>query len=109
MNKTPVEFTVQELNAILKSPKKIFILDVRQDWEVDIAPLKGAVHICLDDLPHNLERLPPQHEPFVVICHHGVRSLKVSSWLRQQGYQAINLKGGIEAWSEEIDPTVPKY
>ena len=105
----PVEYTAKELDAVLRSPHTIFILDVRQDWEVDIAPLKGAVHIDLDDLPGNLHRLPDPHEPFVVICHHGVRSLKVSLWLRQQGYQAINLKGGINAWSEEIDPTVPKY
>jgi len=109
MTKTPVEFDVQELNAALESPEWMFVLDVRQDWEVDIASLKGAVHICPEDLPHNLSCLPAPHEPFVVICHHGVRSLKVSAWLREQGYQAINLKGGIDAWSENIDPTVPRY
>lgn len=106
---TPREFTVKELDSVLRSPKPIFVLDVRQAWEVEIAPLKGALNICLEDLPSQLDQLPPQSDPFVVICHHGVRSLKVALWLRQQGYRAINLKGGINAWSEEIDPTVPKY
>jgi rhodanese-related sulfurtransferase len=109
MTKAPMEITAQELDTALKNSERMFILDVRQDWEVDLAPLRGAVHICLDDLPANLERLPTHHDPFVVVCHHGVRSLKASTWLREQGYQAINLKGGIDAWSEEIDPTVPRY
>ena len=105
----PRQYTVRELDSILRSPKDIFILDVRQPWEVDVAPLRGAVNIPLEDLPERLHELPDQSDPFVVLCHHGVRSLKVSLWLQQQGYRAINLKGGIDAWSEEIDPTIPKY
>ena len=64
----PREFTVKELDSILRSPRPIFVLDVRQDWEVDIAPLKGALNICLEDLPSKLDRLPSHGEPFVMTC-----------------------------------------
>lgn len=106
---TPREFTVRELSSVLRSPQKVFLLDVRQPWEVDIASLPGAVNIPLDELHNRLDELPAPSDPFVVLCHHGVRSLNVSLWLRQQGYRAINLKGGIDAWSNEIDETIAKY
>ncbi len=109
MKNTPMELTVQELNTLLKTPHKIFVLDVRQDWEVDIARLQGSVHIPLDSIADHLSDLPPYPEAFVVMCHHGVRSLKVTTWLRERGYQAINLKGGIDAWTKEIDPEIPRY
>jgi rhodanese-related sulfurtransferase len=85
-------------------------LDVREPWELAMAHIDGALAMPMGDVPARaFQELDPE-ERLVVLCHHGMRSLNVTVWLRNQGYeQAQSLRGGIDAWSAEIDPGVRRY
>lgn len=85
------------------------VLDVREPWEVEVAALAGATAVPMGEVPARVAELP-RDVPLVVMCHHGARSYRVMAWLRAQGLaNAVNLAGGIDAWSREVDPTVPGY
>jgi rhodanese-related sulfurtransferase len=85
------------------------VLDVREAWEVEICRLAGALHIPMGSLLMRADELP-QDRAIVVMCHHGMRSLQVTQWLRGQGRQDVaNLRGGIDAWAREIDPSMASY
>ena len=85
------------------------LLDVREPWEVETASLPGATLIPMGDIPSRLQELDPD-QPTVVLCHHGARSLNVTMWLRQQGFEHVqSLAGGIDGWSRSIDPSIPRY
>ena len=86
------------------------LLDVREPWEYATASIAGAVNIPMGEMTSRAHaELDPDH-PIVVLCHHGARSLSVTMWLRNQGYDHVqSLAGGIEHWSRAIDPTVPRY
>lgn len=85
------------------------VLDVREPQEWDICHLPGAVLIPLGDLPQRIGELDPQ-VPVVCQCRSGIRSARAAQFLRLQGFRDVrNLTGGILAWSDEVDPTVPKY
>jgi rhodanese-related sulfurtransferase len=85
------------------------LLDIREPQEVAAASIEGSVHIPMNTVPANLDRLP-KDVPLVVMCHVGGRSAQVTHWLRAQGYDnAVNLDGGIVAWSAEIDPNVGRH
>ena len=85
------------------------LLDVREAWEVDICKLPGSQNIPMQTLPLHLESLDATKET-VVICHHGVRSMQVVMYLERQGFSALyNLRGGVAAWAEEVDPDFPCY
>ena len=104
------EITVKELKELQASEKPPVLVDVREPWEVATASLPGALVIPMGEIPtrYNNELDPDQH--IIVMCHHGARSLNVTAWLRNQGYeQTQSLAGGIDQWSREIDPTVPLY
>ena len=91
------------------------LLDVREPWEFQTAQIEGSKHIPMGDIPMgdipsraHQELDPDEH--IVVVCHHGVRSLSVTNWLRQQGFDKVqSMRGGIDAWSRQIDPKVPLY
>jgi rhodanese-related sulfurtransferase len=104
------EITAEETQAKLKSGETITLLDVREPWEYDVAHIEGSKHIPMGDIPAraNNELDPEQH--IIVVCHHGVRSMNVTAWLRQQGFEmAQSMRGGIDQWSRAIDPKVPLY
>jgi rhodanese-related sulfurtransferase len=84
------------------------LLDVREVWEHELGALSGARHIPMDELEARAGELDAAQE-LVVYCHHGQRSAAVVQWLRRQGVPALNLQGGIDAWAEEVDPSVPRY
>jgi rhodanese-related sulfurtransferase len=89
--------------------EEIFVLDVREPQEIEIAPFPGAAHIPMGDIPSRLTELDPDRET-VVVCHHGVRSAQVAMYLARMGFESVlNLSGGIDAWSEEADPSTPRY
>lgn len=85
------------------------LLDVRTPMEHDIARIEGATLIPLQELPRRADELP--REGLIVIhCHHGGRSAQAVEFLRSRGFEETrNLEGGINAWSLEIDPSVPRY
>jgi rhodanese-related sulfurtransferase len=104
-----LEIDVETLAAWRKAGRPHAVLDVREPWEVALATFPGALTVPMREIPARVAELP--HDvPLVVLCHHGSRSLRVTYWLRAQGLtRAVNLRGGIDAWSSRIDPTVPLY
>ena len=103
------EITVAELRRRLDEGQPLTVLDVRNPQEYDIARIEGSVLIPLHELQDRIGELDPA-ATIVAHCHHGARSARAVQLLRQMGYdRAINLAGGIDAWSEEIDPSVPRY
>jgi rhodanese-related sulfurtransferase len=101
--------SVQELKQRLDTDKKPFLLDVREPYEYSLAKLEGSVLIPLGTLPQSVEKLDRNAE-IVAYCHHGMRSADAVGFLLQQGFTNVkNLVGGIDAWSVQIDPTVPRY
>jgi adenylyltransferase/sulfurtransferase len=87
------------------------MIDVRQPWESDVARLPGSLLIPLNELPQRLQEVPNEPTVTVVVyCHHGVRSLSAVTYLQRLGYLHVrSLAGGIDAWSCEVDPAVPRY
>jgi adenylyltransferase/sulfurtransferase len=103
------ETTVEELKGRLDRQENVFILDVRNPEEYQICRIAGSTLIPLPELPHRFRELDRERE-LIVHCKSGMRSAKATQFLRQQGFQNVkNLKGGIHAWAEKIDPTMPKY
>jgi len=101
--------SVQELKQRLDTDKKPFLLDVREPYEYSLAKLEGSVLIPLGTLPQSVEKLDRNAE-IVAYCHHGMRSADAVGFLLQQGFTNVkNLVGGIDAWSVQVDPTVPRY
>lgn len=100
----------QHLQAYLQSTETApLLLDVREPWEFERARIEGSELIPLMRLPQHAGQLDPARE-IVVICHHGVRSQQAAHFLEQNGFNnVINLVGGINAWSREVDPQIPVY
>jgi rhodanese-related sulfurtransferase len=103
------EITPTALKALLESPQPPLVLDVREHWEREAARLPGTVDIPMLEVPQRLAELP-RDRTIVVMCHGGVRSLKVAHFLAQNGYtQLANLTGGIHAWACDVDPSTGTY
>lgn len=101
--------TVTELKARIDKGEDLMILDVREEDEHQFCCLQGSVLIPLKQVPDRLSELDPKKE-IVVHCRSGGRSLRVATYLKQHGYDKVsNLTGGILAWSDQIDPSIPKY
>jgi len=108
--KVDYELSTAELKTLLDRGAEITLLDVREPWEHAMSRIAGSKHMPMGEVParFNQELDPDSH--IVVICHHGVRSMNVTAWLRQQGFENVqSLRGGIDRWAREIDPTVPLY
>jgi adenylyltransferase/sulfurtransferase len=102
------QITVKELKARRDAGEDVFLLDVREPYEFQIAQIGGKL-IPQNDVPQRLAEIPRDRE-IVVQCRSGARSQRIAEFLKQSGYtQVVNLAGGILAWSDEIDPSVQKY
>jgi rhodanese-related sulfurtransferase len=103
--------TATELAALLPLKDAPRLLDVREPEEFELASLPGARLLPLGQIPARFHELEDwKNEAVVVYCHHGVRSLHAIGFLRQAGFaNLINLSGGIDAWSREVDPKTPRY
>jgi rhodanese-related sulfurtransferase len=85
------------------------VLDVREDSEREICALPDSTHIPMGQIPERIEELDRNRE-IVVQCHHGIRSMQVAVYLERQGFTNVyNLDGGIDAWANEIDPSMATY
>ena len=88
----------------------LILLDVREPWEYEASQIEGSKHIPMGDVPSRAQQELDPDEHIVVLCHHGVRSLTVTNWLRQQGYENVqSMRGGIDGWARTVDPKVPLY
>ncbi|MGH7678720.1 MAG: molybdopterin-synthase adenylyltransferase MoeB [Gemmatimonadaceae bacterium] len=97
-----------ELAERMRTSSPPHLLDVREPWEWAIGRIGTPEHLPMGDLPAALESLDRTRE-LVVYCHHGVRSGMAAEWLRGHGFRARNLAGGIDRWSRDVDPSVPRY
>ncbi|PYV48315.1 MAG: molybdenum cofactor biosynthesis protein MoeB, partial [Acidobacteria bacterium] len=105
---TTSEMQVEELKQRLDRGEDLFVLDVREPHEYQICNLGGHL-IPLGDLPNRVSELDTSKE-IVAHCRSGVRSAKAVNFLRQAGFKKVhNLAGGILAWADRVDPTMPKY
>jgi rhodanese-related sulfurtransferase len=98
---SPAEFSARLTDGAV-------LLDVREPWEAELASIPGATLIPLSSLPERVGELDPE-KPVLIYCHHGMRSDRARVFLETRGFDAAHLAGGIDAWSTEIDPDVPRY
>ena len=104
------EITPAETKGKLDAGEKFLLLDVREPWEFETAQIAGAKLMPMGDVPSRAHQELDPEEHVVVLCHHGVRSMNVTVWLRQQGFENVqSMRGGIDAWSRQIDSKVPMY
>jgi rhodanese-related sulfurtransferase len=104
------ELTPREFLDRRDAGEELTLLDVREDWEVKLAPVPThTVHIPMGEISDRIAELQPE-KPTVVICRSGGRSAQVAQFLERQGFEKVfNLSGGILAWSRVIDPRIPQY
>ena len=103
---TPTELAAWLADTSRPAP---LLLDVRESWEVELCAIAGSRHLPMAAVPPRVNELDPG-QATVVICHHGGRSAQVAYFLERSGFNDIyNLSGGINAWSQAVDPTLPCY
>lgn len=101
--------TVRQLKGRLEQGEPPVLLDVREEWELARCRLPGSTWIPMGQIVARVGELDREQE-IVVVCHHGIRSRLVASFLEQEGFEnVINLTGGIDAWAKEVDPDMPQY
>jgi rhodanese-related sulfurtransferase len=107
----PLELDCRTLHSQREAGADVLLLDCREPDEWAIVRIPGATLLPMSEMTNRVGELDPYRDrPIVVHCHHGGRSLRVANWLRGQGFsQAQSLAGGIDAWSVEIDPSLPRY
>lgn len=106
----PYEISVEEVAERRKRGDAFVLLDVREPWEIATASIDGTLNIPMGELPARANNeLDPDGE-IVVMCHAGMRSLNVTAWLRNQGFERVqSMAGGIDRWTRVVDPSVPLY
>lgn len=100
---TPAEFLARRNHG-----EDLTLLDVREEWELGVASVPNVVHIPMGEIASRIGELDSNKET-VVLCRSGRRSLEVAKYLQRNGFRAINLAGGILAWSRDVDATIPTY
>ncbi len=104
------EIDPESVQRMSKGGERFTLLDVREPWEFDAARIEGAKLMPMGDVPSRAHQELDPEDHIVVYCHHGVRSMNVTAWLRQQGFEkAQSMAGGIDAWSRGVDAKVPVY
>ena len=106
-----LEISPAELAELLKSECKVRLIDVRDEWEYQHVSIPGAEHIPMMQVPQHFEEFKQDPDcQIVCYCHAGMRSLTVADWMRRSGLpNARSLSGGIDGWSREVDPSLPRY
>jgi rhodanese-related sulfurtransferase len=108
----PTETSPQAVQRRIDTGEPLVLIDVREPEEFAITRIEGATLIPMRKIPATLQQLKAKAEDatLIVFCHHGVRSLNVVHWLREQGVPTCqSMAGGIDAWSAVVDPSVPRY
>jgi adenylyltransferase/sulfurtransferase len=109
-----IELSAADAAAVLRrTPPSdaLLLLDCRTPEEHATANIAGSLLLPMQELPERVAEIAAwKDRPIIVHCHHGMRSLRVAKWLREQGFTlAQSMQGGIDAWSTDVDPTVPRY
>jgi len=104
------EISPQAFAQLRQQPNAPLLLDVREPWEYQSAHLPESLLMPMGEVASRAHQELDPDAPIVVLCHHGARSLRVTMWLRNQGFDHVqSLAGGIDGWSRSIDATVPRY
>ena len=104
------EIAPEDVRVKLDQTEEFTLLDVREPWEFEAAHMAEAKLMPMGDVPSRAHQELDPEDHIVVVCHHGVRSMNVTAWLRQQGFEkAQSMRGGIDAWSRRVDAKVPVY
>jgi rhodanese-related sulfurtransferase len=104
------EISPSQVKALQQQAEPFTLLDVREPWEFEASHLENSKHIPMGDIPSRAHQELDPDAHIVVMCHHGVRSLSVTNWLRQQGYENVqSMRGGIDGWARTVDPKIPLY
>lgn len=109
---SPMDYEIapEEVKSKIDSGESFTLLDVREPWEFETAKIAGAKLMPMGDVASRAHQELDPEDHVVVVCHHGVRSMNVTAWLRQQGFEkAQSMRGGIDAWSRTVDQKVPLY
>jgi rhodanese-related sulfurtransferase len=103
------EISVQDLKARRDRGERPLVIDVREAWELQLASIPDVVHVPMNEIPARMAEFSRETET-VIMCHAGGRSMRVAQFLANQGFtNVVNLSGGIAAWSQYVDATVPHY
>lgn len=107
----PLEVDVRAVKRLLDEQANFLLLDCREPDEHALVQIQGAVLLPMSELQGRLAELEPHRQRRIVVhCHHGGRSRHVTLWLRRQGFDHVqNMTGGIDVWSQEVDPSLPRY
>lgn len=107
----PIEIGVDDVAGLLAAGEDFLLLDCREATEYEVASIPGAVLLPMSEIQDRIDELTASRNQLVVVhCHHGGRSLRVALWLRQQGFDRVqSMAGGIDAWSQQIDDSIPRY
>jgi rhodanese-related sulfurtransferase len=104
------EISAGQVQSMRKRGDAFTLLDVREPWELEKASFGGSKNIPMGDIPNRAHQELDPDDHIVVVCHHGVRSLSVTNWLRQQGFEKVqSMRGGIDGWARTVDPKLPLY
>jgi rhodanese-related sulfurtransferase len=104
------EITPEAVKSAADANAPFTLIDVREPWEYETARIAGATLSPMGDIPTRAHQELDPEAHIIVYCHHGVRSMNVTAWLRQQGFEkAQSMAGGIDAWSRRVDGKVPMY
>ena len=109
---SPLEISCQDVKTMLDDEEQKFLfLDCREQDEFDHVKIEGAVLLPMSEVTERVSEIEEhKNKPIIIHCHHGGRSLRVTNWLIQQGFTNVkSMAGGIDEWSETIDPTKPRY
>jgi rhodanese-related sulfurtransferase len=106
-----LEISAAEVNSRLDRGEKLLLLDVREQDEYDTARIAEATLMPMSQIADRVGEIAAwKAQPIVTHCHKGVRSMRVANWLAAQGFENVqSMSGGIDAWSLEVDPSVPRY
>lgn len=107
----PIEINVQDTKQLMDSESELLLVDCREQPEIDFCRIEGSQPIPMNETPNRLSKLESYRDKRIIVyCHHGTRSLFVANWLRMQGFASVqNMTGGIDVWSQLIDPSIPRY
>ena len=104
------EISAEVFATMRQNPDPPLLLDVREPWEFKTASLPESIQMPMGEVSSRAHQELDPDQPIVVLCHHGMRSLSVTMWLRNQGFEHVqSLAGGIDRWSRVIDPSIPRY
>ncbi len=105
-----LEWSVQKVHDRCLEGDSVTLMDIRKPSEREIVALEDDLFLPMEELPERVDEMNNLDEPIVVYCHHGVRSLRVTQYLREEGFDEVySLAGGIDAWARTIDPELPTY